>query len=370
MAIIILFLIALVAVFLQSQLLGRWSLSRIRYSRSFNVSECYSGDTVEMIEVIENHKPLPVLWLRVESTIAAALRFHSEETLDIHQGRKTQYHKSLFTLGPYRRIRRKHKIVCARRGVYRMEKVAIAAGDLFGLKQNQAPFPVNASLTVYPQVVPMEDVPLPSHGWQGDVSVRRWIVDDPFMISGVREYRIGDPMKRIHWKATARSGRLQVYQHDYTAEQRLVVYLNVEDKDTTRDIVHDEELIEKGICYAATIVSDAVARGLNVGFGHNGINPERPESDVKLPIGGGRDHLMTLLGEMARIELRCRLLFHDFLEADCAVTEERRDYLLITSHLSAPVGERIERLKLAGHSVQTLLLTKNPQTDREEGVSA
>lgn len=356
MAIVLLLLLTLGFASLQAWVYGRWSVSRIRYTRQFNMSACYAGDTVELVEVIENYKPIPVFWLRVESTLDAALRFDTEEKMEIHQGKRTQYHKSLFTLGPYRRIRRKHKVLCAKRGIYKLASVSVVAGDLLGMHEKQQTYPVKAALTVYPQVVPMEDVPLPSHGWQGDVTVRRWIVEDPFMIAGVRDYRSGDPMKHIHWKASAKTGSLQVYQHDYTAEQRLVVYLNVEDKETTRDLVHDEELIEKGISYAATLVSEAVQQGLQVGFGHNGINPDEPMSVRKLPIGGGREHLLAILEEMARIELRCGLLFPDFLEADIADANEQRDYILITAHLSTALSERIARLQRSGHSVQVLRL--------------
>jgi uncharacterized protein (DUF58 family) len=361
MAIAVLLLVALLAAYLQNRIFGKWALSSIRYTRSFHVQECYAGDQIEMVEVIENHKLLPVFWLRVESTIDASLRFHTEETLDIHEGRRTQYHKSLFTLGPYRRIRRTHKVICAQRGVYRLDTVSVSAGDLFGLSENQRSFPVSTAVTVYPQVIDIEDVPLPAHGWQGDVSVRRWIVEDPFMIAGVRNYVSGDPMNRIHWKATARTGEMQVYKHDYTAEQRLVVYLNIEDKDTIKGLVHNEEWIEKGISYAATIISDVISQGISVGFGHNGYRLDHPDLDVRLPIGGGRAHLLAVLTEMSNIELRCKLRFHDYLEEDTLFTEERRDYLLITTHLSTEVQTRIEQLKRIGHSVQTLFIMDQPE---------
>lgn len=391
MTIFVVLLSAAVFAALQAAVLGRYSVSRIRYTRQFSQTECYAGDTVELVEVVENHKWVPVPWLRVESMIDAALRFRTEEALHIREGRKTQYHKSLFTLGPYRRIRRRHSITCMKRGVYRLSSVTVTGGDLLGLIDRTRSCPVEAELLVYPQVVPMEEVPLPTHGWQGDVTVRRWLVDDPFTVAGVRDYRSGDPMKLIHWKASARAGSLQVYRREFTAEQRLYVLVNVEDRETMRDVVHHESLIEKGISYAATIVSDAIRRGIPVGFGHNGemvqlakpaeANEMMEATDAtarrngqespggaagqipartgragegRLPVGGGREHLMAILTAMARIELRSRMWFHDFLEEDCAVTSEKRDYVLITAHLSEPLQERIRRLEEAGHSVHVL----------------
>lgn len=443
MTVFVLLLSAAVFIGLQAAVFGRRAVARIRYTRRFQVPECYAGDTIELVEVIENHKWLPVPWIRVESMIDAALRFRTEEAVHIREGRKTQYHKSLFTLGPYRRIRRRHKITCEKRGVYRLSSVTVTGGDLFGLVDKTRQYPVEAELVVYPQVVALQDVPLPVHGWQGDVTVRRWLIDDPFTVAGVREYRSGDPMKLIHWKATARTGSLQVYRREYTAEQRLMVMLNVEDRETMRDLVHHEALIERGISYAATIVSDAIRRGIPAGFGHNGYRVEtadaaggngpgpragrlvpdrggnaasgrggalgahvadagasgamagagawggiggsgaagsggawaggiggslfaggaggQPGPYGRVPIGGGREHLLLILAEMARIELRCRMLFHDFLEPDCEPGEEKRDYILITAHLSEPLRERIRRLEEAGHSVQVLRLKRDAE---------
>jgi hypothetical protein len=413
MSVFVLLLVTGLVVGLQAAVFGLNGVSRIRYTRQFQVPECYAGDTIELVEVIENHKWLPVPWIRVESMIDAALRFRTEEAIHIHEGRKTQYHKSLFTLGPYRRIRRRHKITCVKRGVYRLSGVTVTAGDLFGMVERTRRYPVEAELVVYPQVTTMDDVPLPHHGWQGDVTVRRWLVDDPFTVAGVRDYRSGDPMKSIHWKATARTGSLQVYRREFTAERRLMVMLNVEDRETTRDVVHHEDLIERGISYAATIVSDAIRRGIPAGFGHNGCRMERnggaerkgglfgharagagrangdagepagsvnrraedartdgsdradaarePAGVGRVPSGGGREHLTAILEEMARIELRCRMLFHDFLEDDCRATDEKRDYVLITAHLSEPLRDRIRRLEEAGHSVQVLHLEREAE---------
>ena len=66
-----------------------------------------------------------------------------------------------------------------------------------------------------------------SHGWQGDITVRRWINEDPFYPAGVREYRPGDEMRRINWKAVARTGDLQVNQFDYTADRKLYLLVSM-----------------------------------------------------------------------------------------------------------------------------------------------
>ena len=43
----------------------------------------------------------------------------------------------------------------------------------------------------------------------GEQVTNRRIVEDPLRLAGVRDYRPGDSVRHIHWKSTARQGRLQ-----------------------------------------------------------------------------------------------------------------------------------------------------------------
>ncbi len=361
-------LICMVIVFIQSFILGGFSLSRVSYTREFNKSTCYVGDTVEIVEVITNAKPLPVIWLRMESTIDASLQFHAVTGIDIHQGERSQHHKSLFTLFPYRRIRRRHEVRCVKRGIYRMDSVVMTAGDLLGINTRSRKINLKANLVVYPSIVPMQEVPLPSHNWQGDISVRRWIVDDPFIISGVRQYRYGDGMNQISWKATARTGQLQVYQRDYTADHRLVVLLNVEVAESMWDIVTDEALIEKGIAYAATIIMNAISQGMTAGFGHNAHYLERTADTFRIPSHGGNEHLLSILDAMSRIQMKRKIAFDSMLEEELADNSEKNDYMIISAHMTPIITNRIEQLRAKGHSVQFLSLEKESLVREESAI--
>ena len=54
----------------------------------------------------------------------------------------------------------------------------------------------------------------PSRRPIGDVRLTHRLYEDPTRIAGVRPYEAGDPLNRIHWRATARTGRLhsKVYE--------------------------------------------------------------------------------------------------------------------------------------------------------------
>ncbi|MCA8957635.1 MAG: DUF58 domain-containing protein, partial [Planctomycetes bacterium] len=47
--------------------------------------------------------------------------------------------------------------------------------------------------------------------------------------SGLREYRTGDPLRDVHWKATARRGNLVVREHEATSGPGIEVQLDLRD---------------------------------------------------------------------------------------------------------------------------------------------
>jgi uncharacterized protein (DUF58 family) len=135
---------------------------------------------------------------------------------------------SSFTLRSYQKITRKWKLKCLKRGVFTTENVTLVSGDLLNFHISSVPRPVNISLMVYPEIIDLEGMFVPVNLVQGDRVVNRWIVDDPFVVAGARDYMAGDPMNRIHWLASARTGKLMVKKNEHTSQNSLSVLLNMQ----------------------------------------------------------------------------------------------------------------------------------------------
>lgn len=350
--------VACVVLFVQMRIYRRYGLRKLQYSRHFNVAACYEGDEVEMIERIANRKLLPLPWLRLESMIHAGLRFRGQFNLDIKSGQFFQNHTSVFHLQPYMQITRTHRVVCAKRGHYFLQSATLTCGDPIGLQRSYKQLPLSCELLVYPRVVPLADIPLPSHSWLGDLVVRRWVVDDPFLLAGVREYRSGDALNRVNWSATARTGSLQVHKRDYTADHRLMIYVNFDVTEQMWKDVSDPELIELGLSYAATLATYAIRQGVETGFGCNGYTADAKNETVRVPAGSGQDHLQTLLETMARLEMARYVGIDAFLERDVAEGVTQQDIVLITSFVSDAMQTHIDSLRRAGNAVDIVPLTR------------
>ncbi len=352
--------VAVLITILQSYIFTKYGLRKIRYARYFNVPAVFEGQEVEMVEVISNEKLLPVPWLRVESKISANLEFQRQFNLDIqHQ----QFHKSLFSLTSYMRITRRHRVKCLKRGCYLLNSVAMTCGDLFGFQNTSRTFSLDAQLLVYPKLMRLDEIPLPHHSWQGDVTVRRWIVDDPFMVSGVREYTYGDPLNRINWKATARTGKLKVHNLDFTANPRLMIYLNVDISESMWDAVTEPERIERGICYAASIAQHAISRGIEIGFGSNGYLVDNEGEPVRIPPRCSSEHLISIFEALAKLVVARSVTFFTFLEQDLAKGVTGMDFLIITSYVSERMQNQIKRLEEYGNAVEILRLHRQENSE-------
>ncbi|MFA9557056.1 DUF58 domain-containing protein [Evansella sp. AB-rgal1] len=343
----------------QRTIFDKLALRNIKYTRYFSQEAVFEGETVEMIEEIVNQKVLPVPWLRLESKFSSHLQFKQQSTLEIVDN---QFHRSLFSLMPYQKVTRRHYITAEKRGHYWQNFVTMSSGDPFGLVIKKQEIDVSADIYIYPQLVPIEDIPLPSTSWQGDITVRRWIMEDPFIIAGVREYSTGDPMKSVNWNATARTNSLQVSKMDYTSDHHLMIYVNF---DLTEDIwmpIKDEAIIEKAISYAASIAQHSIEQGIGTGFGCNSyiIEPDeevkRIKHSVRVEPGSGQDQLQYIFQTMAKVKMDRSMNFNSFLGEDISFNRKDTDILIITVYVTETMEQQIRELESNGNSIEVLLL--------------
>ncbi|RXZ81825.1 DUF58 domain-containing protein [Paenibacillaceae bacterium] len=361
---------ALLVLFVQARIYSRFGSRKLSYTRRFSVNRCFAGDDIEMVEQISNKKWLPLPWLRIESLLHGGMKFQAQYNLDISNGEYVQNHKSFFSLLPYTKITRRHQVTCLQRGVYRLNSVSLSCGDVLGLSHTTKRIELDAELFVYPKPLPPEELRLPDQSWQGDVTVRRWIVDDPFMIAGVREYRYGDSLKGVNWKATARTGKLQVHQHDYTADFRLMIVLNIEDHEGMWNTVKELDRVERAISYAAGLADYALSQGLEAGFATNAQLLDGPKSLVRMAPRSGQDYVGELYEMFARLHIAPSVTFHELLGQEAMMQEGRYDYVILTAFVSEAIEEQLEGLKQRGHRVEVVMLPdRSPDREKQEGAA-
>ncbi len=161
------------------------------------------GDKVSVRLTVRNRGALPVPWVILEDLLPKASLDKRFPRLKV-KGKRLQV--AMIRGGGSREIR--YQVECLARGYHAVGPLVLESGDLFGLHRR---FRVETSLAyvlVYPRVVPLTGYDLESRRPIGDVRMTYRLFEDPTRIAGVRPYEAGDPLNRIHWRATARTGAL------------------------------------------------------------------------------------------------------------------------------------------------------------------
>ncbi len=335
--------------------LNRYVFEHIDYTCKFVVQQAHEGDTIYLIEEIHNKGPFPAK--RLMTSIHASRWLEFAATTSTLVG-LTRVVTSDFSLGAYEKIKRTWYLYCAKRGIYKIVNNTLTLMSPFRLNVQSAAIPVNAKLIVFPEVVDMRYLMFSSNYFFGDTIVRRWIIDDPFITAGAREYLPGDPMNKIHWAATARHNSIMVRKNDYTAKLDLFVILNIQSIDNEFEDVINKELIEYGIKVAATIFDLGLKNGARIKFASNGSNIEDNKKTILTESGISGQHVQGLLKILSGLVLKNVRYFEEFLKK---VTYDVKDneVVILTSYINYDMGEIIRDLIRARNSVKVLLLDRH-----------
>jgi uncharacterized protein (DUF58 family) len=156
---------------------------------------------------------------------------------------------------------------------------------------------------VYPKIVALTDLGLPSQSPFGTLPSRERLFEDPTRIRGVRDYQPGDSLRRMDWKTSARLGSLQVRRYEPAIALETAVFVNLDGADYAQP--YRRQATELGIVIAASVAVHLVEKRQAVGLFTNGRDPlaESFNPSPSLPMRKGREHLMNLLDLLACIEV-------------------------------------------------------------------
>jgi len=197
-------------------LLAALSVARTRFrlasDRVIEPSRTPSGESATVTVRLENVAHLPTGLLMVEDAVPPALGARPRFVVD--------------RLAP-RSVRSvTYTVHGDRRGRYPIGPLSVRLTDPFGFCELDRSFSGQRHLLVTPRTEDLPTVPL-SGDWSGTGESRaRSIAAAGEDDVAVREYRHGDELRRVHWRATARSGALMVRREEQPWESRATVILD------------------------------------------------------------------------------------------------------------------------------------------------
>jgi uncharacterized protein (DUF58 family) len=243
------------------------------------------------------------------------------------------------------------------RGVYNVGPLSVSWNDPFGLTRGEAQLAEKAEILVHPATELIYDRPL-TRQWE-DPPIRPpktkpW--SSGFEFYGMRDYVAGDDLRRIVWRAVARTGRLMVRESEQGVTDQVIIVL-----DTGRQWHKPgspSETFETAVRAAASFGT----KHLKDGFA---VTLEANSARLAAGLRGSRAKL-GFLDELARVQMEEASL-GSTIKRLASGSKARAHYIVITPHLTETDATGLGLLTASGLSVLVAAIVWEefqPQTER------
>ena len=253
----------LLGIMLVSRWLARSWVQNLSAVRECNRYATNEGDTVAVVITLKNTGWLPIAWMLIEDLLPRRALSYQPPSLTV-QGQRTQL-AMLMGHGFHTMF---YQLRCNRRGYHQIGPMVVETGDLFGLHRRYRVLTSPHFLLVYPAVVPLEGFELASRRPIGEIRISHRLYEDPTRIAGVRRYEAGDPLNRIHWRATARTGEFhsKVFEPSCIAGATILLDLH----QAAYDPSHEPYRSELAVTAAASLANAVYELDQQIGLVTNG----------------------------------------------------------------------------------------------------
>jgi uncharacterized protein (DUF58 family) len=259
-------------------------------------------------------------------------------------------------------VSHRYGLRCSRRGVYEVGPLVAVAGDPLGLSQRETVVAEPFELLVHPRVELVSDRPLTR---QFEDPPIRPPVSKPWPSGlefyGMREYTQGDDLRRIVWRASARTGKIMVREAEQGITDRITMIIDTDRGSHSRDGEGLSESFETGIRAAASLGVRHLREGYEVRCETNG-------GPLTRPLRGAGSQLLLLDG-LARLELS-REPLSAVIRRLLGSNQRDAHNILITPRLGASEAAQLKLLLDKGLSILVVALLWDDENAATPGTAA
>ncbi len=350
-----------------ARLWSRYSLTRLQYQRKLSAKKVFWGDQITLDISVSNSKMLPMPWIMVQEEVPRGVTFLKGRLSASHKS-NTEVLSSFLSLSWYHKVTRRYPIQCQKRGTFVFGPASISSGDPFGFFRKKIAYEDNSRLLVYPKILPLEDIGIPSRHPFGDLRIKRHLFEDPVLVMTTREYVSGDPLKHIHWKSTARLQRLQSRVFEHTTTIDMALFLDTRTAaDTNYWSIISPDFLETAILTAAAISNHSFNEGYKVGLYANEYY-HQSEHLMKLAPSSNTDQFRNILEALAQIQGIPALTLDKLLIREARQMHWETTIVIITAVPTLELITTLKRFKRAGRRVAMVLIGHDSLPGNMEGI--
>ena len=369
---------AVILVVLISRYLAKTWIENLEVTRECNRNEAEIGDTIAVVLTIRNTGRWPIAWIMIEDLLPRHLLMYRPPTLKVI-GKRILF--SMLKAGETTRLM--YQIRCNRRGYFQLGPAMLETGDLFGLHRRFKVVTEPEYVLVFPRIQPIERYDIASRRPIGEVRMTYRIFEDPTRNAGVRKYVAGDPLNRVHWAATARTGILhsKLYEPSSVAGGTLLLDFH-HDSNPAR---HEPVRSDLAVTAAASITHALYEMGQQVGLVSNGRDaidriqtegwrlPPRTRQatresvamrdvnrrlrPVRVPTARGAETRWNIIKTLARLELTDGMTFPELVVETTPLVPRDATIIAILGAVTERIAIALGNLQRQGFAVSAVVNT-------------
>lgn len=191
---------------------GRLGRRRLAAERRLSKTRVAPGQSVEIQIDVENRSSRSTSFLLVEDHLPPTLGRPARLVIDGIPARGRR--RASYTLRP------------RARGQFPIGPLTIDVSDPLALTAIRSDFSEHDQLVVTPEVEDLSGETGSPFGTGMGQSLSRRLLRTGEEFYTMREYQIGDDLRRIHWASVARSGRLMIRQDESSHRSKAVIFLD------------------------------------------------------------------------------------------------------------------------------------------------
>ena len=259
-----------------------------------SVSATEQDELFDIVVEFKNRSRMFIPFVRFRERMPAGITPHVAKKYIYVDGKGAAQVVGTTWLRPREALEKRIPVSVDARGRYLLSDLAVYGGDFLGLGENMRTYSGINEIIAYPKRAELGKLESIFGGFLGEVSVSRFLFEDPVLTLGFREYTGREPMKMISWTQSARSGQLMVKKFDYTLEPAVSVVLNIEGSSGNK------ELIEEAYSLARTVCEQLEEQGIKYDFSMNALMSGSMNIYCYVAEGLGSRHFYGILECMGR----------------------------------------------------------------------
>ena len=293
---------AIVAIRFVAERWPRRVLEGLQYERIVSPNKTVVGEAVDMRMSLWNRTRLPIAWASAEDKLAEPLSLDGR-TKPVVAG----------PMRPYERVTRRLRVVPTRRGVHEIGPVRFGVAEHFASHYPEIERPeVPATIVARPLMAPVVGGG-PAASPLAQVRAARSLYTDPTLFAGVRPFQSGDPLRSIHWRASARQGALQAKRYEPALGRQQILVFDVQTVEGPYWMLgYDEDLFEDLCVAAVSLARDLITQGAACGFAAAGFSGTTQRL-IYLPPRADRSQIERIADVLARMTSESSMPLTDLL---------------------------------------------------------